>query len=326
MIVTLKELLSKAQQGGWAVPAFNVNNLEIIKAIMEAAEESHSPVIIQTSEGAIKYAGLQQLASLMQMAAVESKVPVVIHLDHGKDLELIHTVMRYGYSSVMYDGSSLPYEENVRNTQEVVEWAKEYDISVEAELGALKGIEDLVSVDERDATLTDPHKAKDFVQKTGIDALAVSIGTSHGAYKFKGEAQLDWERLKEIRKLVSIPLVLHGASAVSHEQVEAIDALGGKIENARGEGDEVLKEAVCLGISKVNTDTDIRLAFILGVRKALHDDPSEIDPRVILTSAMNEIKKMALQKFKLLGTYEKAYYIGNVSDSSGRYEVINTKV
>lgn len=307
MIVTLKQILSKAMSGGWAVPAFNINNMEILQAVMQAALESKSPVILQTSESAIEYAGgLQQIASMLNMAAVDAGVPVCIHLDHGKDLELIHRAMKFGYSSVMYDGSDLPTPENIKNTRKVVEWAKKFGISVEAELGAIKGVEDKVNIKDKEAFFTVPAEAGEFVQKTGIDALAISIGTSHGVYKFKGQAELDWERLKKIRHIVNVPLVLHGASSIDEKTVKEIIRLGGKIEGAKGLGEKVLKKAVVLGISKVNTDSDLRLAFVLGLRKILRDKPNNVDPRHIMKGAMSEIKKMAINKFKVLGAYGKA--------------------
>lgn len=293
--------------GGWAVPAFNINNMEILQSVMQAALESKSPVILQTSESAIEYAGgLQQIASMLNMAALGAGVPVVIHLDHGKDLELIHKAMRFGYSSVMYDGSTLTKDENIKNTKTVVSWAKKFGISVEAELGAIKGVEDKVRISDKEMFFTVPVEAQEFVQKTGIDALAISIGTAHGVHKFKGEAELDWERLIKIKQVVKVPLVLHGASSIDEKTVQEIMRLGGKIEGAKGLGEKVLKKAVQLGISKVNTDSDLRLAFVLGLRRILGDKPNIIDPRQIMKSAQAEIKKMAIHKFKILGSYGKA--------------------
>ncbi len=215
MLTTLSKVLKKANAGGYAVGAFNVNNLEFIQAIIDAAEAENSPVILSTSEGAISYAGMAELGVLAHIAAKKTKVPVVFHLDHGKDEKLITEAIKSGlYTSVMFDGSHLPYKDNLRITKKIVSLAHKHDVSVEAELGAIAGIEDFVSVEEKDAHLTDPEQALEFVNKTGCDALAIAIGTSHGAYKFSGESKLDFKRLEQIEKLVKIPLVLHGASGI----------------------------------------------------------------------------------------------------------------
>ncbi|MCR4314573.1 MAG: class II fructose-bisphosphate aldolase, partial [Candidatus Uhrbacteria bacterium] len=213
MLVTLKQVLQKADRHRCAVGAFNINNLETLQAVMDAAERERSPVILSTSEGAIEYAGMEELASLVHIAARKTKLPVVFHLDHGKNEALVVEAIKSGwYTSVMFDGSSLPFKENIRHTKKIVEMAHRQGISVEAELGAIAGIEDFVSVEDRDAHLTDPTQAREFVKATGCDALAVAVGTKHGAYKFKGESKLDYGRLKRIAEAVDVPLVLHGAS------------------------------------------------------------------------------------------------------------------
>lgn len=308
MLTSLKSVLTKAYRGGYAVGAFNINDLEILQAVMNAAGAEQSPVIIQTSEGAIEYAGMDELAALVHLSAQKYKLPMVFHLDHGKNIDLVRRAILSGYySSVMYDGSALPFEDNIRTTRKIVSLAHKRGISVEAELGAIAGIEDFVSVDERNAKFTDPKKAKEFVKRTGCDALAIAIGTSHGAYKFKGTPTLDIERLKKIRKSVgSIPLVLHGASGVPKEIKEHAIRHGAKIKDAQGVSDALIKQAVKNGINKVNIDTDLRLAFTVGLRHELFKNPKEIDPRKILTPAKDFITKLVRQKMKLLGCSGKA--------------------
>ncbi len=305
MLVNLKQVLAKAEKGGYAVPAFNVNNLEIVQAVMSAAVQSKSPVILQTSEGAIEYAGMENLKALVMVAA-EAKVPVVFHLDHGKNLELIKKAISSGYTSVMFDGSLLPLKENIKQTKQVVAWAKKKNVSVEAELGAIKGVEDLVSVAEKQAFFTDPEQAKTFVKETGIDALAVSIGTAHGAHKFKGEAVLDIERLKEIRRLTGKSIVLHGASGVLSDIVAIANRYGATLEHTKGVPDEQITKAIANGVRKINIDTDIRLAFTAGVRQALAEQRSEFDPRKILAPATALMKDVAMRKMKLFGSAGKA--------------------
>lgn len=303
MLVTLKEILSGAKKRGYAVGAFNVNNLEIIQAIVEAAEAERSPVILSTSEGAIEYAGLEELASLVRITAKKASVPICFHLDHGKDVALVEEVIKSGfYTSIMYDGSSLPYEENLYNTKRLAKMAHKYGLSLEAELGALAGIEDFVEVDERDAHLTDPEQAKDFVYQTNCDALAVAVGTSHGAFKYKGEAELDFERLERIRDLINIPIVLHGASGVpEHIKQKCID-YGCEIADAKGVSDDLIKKAINLGVCKVNIDTDIRIAFDAGVRKYLQENPEVIDPRKIMGGAKELMTEVAREKMRLFGS------------------------
>lgn len=311
MLTTLKEVLAAADKGGYAVPAFNVNNLEILKAALDAAVEEKSPVILQTSEGAIEYAGLPYLVAMIRVAA-ESPVPVVMHLDHGKNLTVIKAALDAGYTSVMFDGSLLPFEENVATTKQVVAWANATGASVEAELGAIKGVEDLVSVEEKQAFFTDPEQAVRFVAETGCDALAISIGTAHGAYKFKSEAVLDIARLQKIDELVSIPLVLHGASGISPDLIDKTknqcSILGdcARLEGAAGVPDAAISEAIKHGIRKINIDSDLRIAFTAGLRQALLDDHKAIDPRKLLAPASAIMKEVARHKIQLFGSTNQA--------------------
>lgn len=304
MIVTMKSILDKAKKGNYAVPAFNTNNMEITQAIIRAAEKMKSPVIIQTSEGAIEYAGLEYLYEIIRVAARNSKVPVAIHLDHGRDMKVIKKCIEIGYTSVMFDGSHYDYEKNIKLTKKVVSWAKKRNVSVEAELGTIGGAEDKVS--SRKIQYTNPEDARDFVRKTRVDALAVAIGTSHGAYKFDGEAKLDIERLKEIRRKVNIPLVLHGASGVPKEVMIKARKTGAKLGKAEGVPDSQLREAVKNGINKVNTDTDLRLAFNTAVRDFIIKNPEVFDPRKILAPARDYMQKIAEHRIVVCGSNQKA--------------------
>lgn len=307
MLTTLSRTLKKAQQGRYAVGAFNINNLEFIQAIMEAAQAEYSPVILSTSEGAISYAGMAELGVLVHIAAKKTKVPVVFHLDHGKSYKMVAEAIKSGlYTSVMFDGSALPYAENVHLTKKIVALAHAYKVDVEAELGAIAGIEDFVSVEQKDAHLTDPKQAKEFVTKTGCDALAVAVGTAHGAYKYRGDSKLDFKRLETIRKLIKIPLVLHGASGVPQGIKQQCIKYGCKIEKAKGVSDAHIAKAVQLGINKVNIDSDLRIAFDAGVRKSLSENPEVIDPREILGPAKELITQVARQKIQLFGSFKKA--------------------
>ncbi len=302
MLITLKQILKKAERAHYAVPAFNVNNLEILEGIMRAALKMRSPVILQTSEGAIEYAGVDSLFVLMKVASKNS-IPVVIHLDHGKNIKLIKECINMGYSSVMFDGSALSFEENVAYTKEIVVLAHKKGVSVEAELGVLKNV---------DAKFTDPKKAKEFVRLSGCDALAVAIGTSHGAYKFKGEPKLDFERLHEIRRQVKIPLVLHGASGIGKKWLEAankhcrkLDACH-RLEGGHGVSDALIQYAIRLGISKINIDTDLRIAFTGGVLNTLLENKNIFDPREYLGIARDMVQKMAEEKIHLFRSVGKA--------------------
>jgi len=305
MLVPALDLLRQARQQKYAVPAFNVNNLEILKAVMAAAEELKSPVIVQTSEGAIDYAGMDYLIALVSVAA-KAYIPVVLHLDHGKDLDLIKEAIDSGYTSVMFDGSYLPYDLNAKNTKMVVAWARAKGVSVEAELGRIVGQEDFVDVKSWEAALTDPEEAARFVKETGCDTFAVAIGTAHGAYKFKGETHLDIERLKKIERLVKNPLVLHGASGVLEDIVDLAEHYGAELVEARGTLDEDIKQAIKHGVAKINIDTDLRLAFTAGIREAVAELPKVIDPREILKPAMKLMTEVAKRKIKLFGSEGKA--------------------
>ncbi len=302
MLTSLSSVLTKAQRDRYAVGAFNINNLETIQAIFEAAELERSPVIMQTSEGAIDYAGMDELAALVHLAAQRTKLPVVFHLDHGKNDDLVIKAIKSGlYTSVMFDGSSLPYKENVRKTKKLVEMAHTKGVNVEAELGLIAGTEDFVSVEEHDAAMTSPEQAADFVRQTGCDALAVAIGTKHGAFKIKGDSTLDFQRLKLIAEAVCVPLVLHGASGVPANIKKLCTEYGCEISAAKGIPNAQITKAVSLGICKINIDTDLRIAFDAGIRKFLHDKPEVIDPREILKPAKELMTKIARHKMKLFG-------------------------
>jgi fructose-bisphosphate aldolase class II len=300
MLVVGKELLLAARLGGYAVGAFNIQNLESLLAVVEAAVEERSPVIVAVTPGAIKYAGLNHLAGLAKAAAKSAPVPMALHLDHGEDIETVRKCLEAGFTSVMIDGSHLPFEENVALTRKVVELAHLRGVSVEGELGKLAGVE------EREAVLTDPDEAKEFVERTGVDALAVSIGTSHGAYKFKGEPRLDFERLRVIREKVDVPLVLHGASSVPQWIIEKATKYGAELTGAKGIPEDHIKRAIELGITKINIDTDMRLAFTATVREVLANQPKEFDPRKILGPAKEAMKEVVKAKMRLFGSSGKA--------------------
>lgn len=306
IFTTLKEALDKARAGKYAVGAFNINDMEITKAIAGAASEEKSPVILATSPSAIKYAGIEYLFELARVAADQSGVPTVLHLDHGTTFEDCVRCIRYGWSSVMYDGSKLPLEENIAQTKKIVEIAHAAGVSVEAELGKLAGVEGHVSVAERDAIFTNPDEAKLFVERTGVDALAVAIGTSHGAYKFKGEANLDFERLAKIEKLVSIPIVLHGASGVPKDVLDRAAKYGARLPGAAGVPDDAIKKAIGLGVAKINIDTDIRLAMTAAIREVLAEHPDEFDPRKIMGPAEDAMRAVAKDKMRLFGSSGRA--------------------
>lgn len=290
-----------ARAAHYAVPAMNVNNLEMIKAIIEAAEKMRSPIIIQTSEGAIEYAGIEYLSAMIRVAA-KGKIPVAMHLDHGKHLTYVKMAIAAGYTSVMFDGSALPEKENLKITKEVVRLAHAKGVSVEAEIGAIAGIEDFVSVEEQDAHLTNPEQAAAFVKQTKCDSLAVAIGTAHGAFKFKGKTHLDIDRLKKISKLVKLPIVLHGASGVLEDVKALAEHHGAKLGEARGVLDVDIKQAIKHGVAKINIDTDLRLAFTAGIRESCDDLPQVIDPRKLLERANLLMREVAMRKMKLFGS------------------------
>ncbi len=305
MLVTNKELLLAAKRGAYAVGAFNIQNLESLLAVVEAAVEEKSPVIVAVTPSAIKYGGLKYLTALVKAAAENAPVPMSLHLDHGEDVETVRKCLEAGFTSVMIDGSHLPFEENVALTRRVVELAHPMGVSVEGELGRLTGVEEK-TVEEREAVLTDPDEAKEFVKRTGVDALAVSIGTSHGAYKFKGEPKLDFERLRLIREKVDVPLVLHGASSVPQWIIEKATKYGAELTGAKGIPEDHVKRAISLGITKINIDTDLRLAFTATVREVLANQPKEFDPRKILGPAKEAMKEVVKAKMRLFGSSGKA--------------------
>ncbi len=306
-LVTTKDMFEKAIKGGYAVGAFNVNNMEIIQGIAEAAKEEHSPVIMQVSAGARKYAKPAYLRKLVEAAMEDTGTYVALHLDHGAGFDICKQCIDDGFTSVMYDGSSLTFNENIEITKKVVEYAHERGAVVEAELGTLAGIEDDVIVDNRDVIYTDPMQAVEFVEKTGVDSLAIAIGTSHGAYKFKGTPKLDFERLEKISKLLpETPLVLHGASTVMPEFVGMCNQYGAKIPGAQGVPEEMLRKAAEYTICKINIDTDLRLAMTAEIRKCLYEHPDVIDPRRYLGDAREALKNMVKHKMRnVLGSSGK---------------------
>ena len=297
-LVTTKEMFKKSMDEGFAIGAFNVNNMEIIQAIVDAASEAKSPVILQASSSAIKYAGIDYLMKMVEAATiVHPEIPIALHLDHGPDFETCKMCIDAGFTSVMIDGSKYDFEENIEITKKVVEYAHSKGVVVEAELGKLAGIEDEVNVDAKDAMYTDPAQAEEFVKRTGCDSLAIAIGTSHGAYKFKGEAKLRFDILKEIKERIpETPIVLHGASSVIPSLVEMCNTYGGDIPGAKGVPNEMLTEAGKLGVSKINVDTDLRLAMTAGIRKVFAEEPSAFDPRKYLTPARDLIKETVKDK------------------------------
>lgn len=298
-LVTSKEMFKKAYDGQYAVGAFNVNNMEIIQGIVDAAKEEQAPLILQVSAGARKYAKHVYLIKLVEAALEDSGLPICLHLDHGEDFEICKACVDGGFTSVMIDGSKYPFEENIALTKKVVEYAHERGVVVEAELGRLAGVEDAIKVSGREATYTDPDQAVEFVQRTGVDSLAIAIGTSHGAYKFKGDPQLDFERLEKITKLLpDYPLVLHGASTVLPEFVRKCNEFGGEIKGAQGVPEDMLLRAGKLGVCKINIDTDLRLAMTASIREHLTTHPSDFDPRQYLKPAREAIKNMVKHKIK----------------------------
>lgn len=305
MLLTNKEILASATARKYSVGAFNIHNLESLQAVVTAAQEENSPVIVAVTPSAIKYAGLTYLAKIVKTAAENASVPMSLHLDHGKDIETITKCVDAGFTSVMIDGSHLDFEENIALARKVIELALPKGVAVEAELGRLAGVEE-VSVEEKEAILTDPEAAKEFVQRTNVDALAVAIGTSHGAYKFKGEPKLDFKRLTEIREKVDVPLVLHGASGVPAWIIEKATKYGAQLAGAKGMPDESIKQAVRLGIAKINIDTDLRLAFTATIREVLAITPTQFDPRKILGPAREAMKKVVRSKMRLFGSSNKA--------------------
>ncbi len=300
------ELLTEAVSKGYALGHFNISNLENLQAAVSAAIELKSPIFIAVTEGAAKYAGMEYLAGAAKLAVQEAGLPMALHLDHGQNLKVIEKAIECGFTSVMIDASSLPLEENIEMTRKVVDLAHPKGISVEAELGRIGGREDNVSVSEREAMMVVPEEAARFLEETGIDSLAPAVGTLHGAFKYKGKAHLDFERLKKVRELTGLPLVLHGASGVPGDIVEMLTYYGGEVSGAKGLPDKELKEAISLGVAKVNIDTDLRLAFTAALRKVLIENPEEFDPRKILGPARELMKKVVMRKMKVLDSAGKA--------------------
>lgn len=296
-LVTTKKMFADAYAGGYAIGAFNINNMEILQGIVDAAEETGSNVIVQVSSSALKYARPTYLKKLVDAAVEDTTIDIALHLDHGADFEACKTAVDLGFTSVMIDGSHHSFEENIKVTKEVVEYAHAKGVVVEAELGRLAGVEDEVNVSAEDSSYTDPQQAKEFVEKTGVDSLAIAIGTSHGANKFTGEPKLEFGILKEIMELLpNFPLVLHGASSVYPEAVALCNDNGGDLKGAMGVPDEMLREANRLGVCKINVDTDLRIAFTGQVRKAFNDNPKNFDPRKYLGPARDEIKRVVAHK------------------------------
>lgn len=306
-LVPTSELLKAALKGKYAVGAYNVNNMELLQAIVEAGNELKAPLILQVSAGARKYANQTYLIKLVEAALESSTIPISLHLDHGEDFEICKACIDGGFSSVMIDGSKHPFEENVALVKKVVDYAHERGVSVEAELGRLAGVEDNISVSEKDAIYTNPKEAKEFIERTGVDSLAVAIGTSHGAYKFKGEAKLDFERLAEIQQAVGdFPLVLHGASSVPAELVKICNDNGAEIPGAKGVPEEMFSKATSLGVAKINVDTDLRLALTGAIRKYFAENPSHFDPRQYLGPARLAVKEIVKHKIQVFGTNGRA--------------------
>ncbi|MBU2703469.1 fructose-bisphosphate aldolase class II [Sporomusaceae bacterium BoRhaA] len=298
-LVTTTAMFKKAYEGQYAVGAFNVNNMEIIQGIVAAAQEEQAPLILQVSAGARKYANHIYLTKLVEAAMEDTGLSIALHLDHGGDFEICKSCIDGGFSSVMIDGSKHPFEENIALTKKVVDYAHAHGVVVEAELGRLAGVEDAVKVNTKDATYTDPAQAKEFVERTGVDSLAIAIGTSHGAYKFKGEPSLDFDRLETISNLLpNFPLVLHGASTVLPEFVKKCNDFGGNIPGAQGVPEDMLLRAGKLGVCKINIDTDLRLAMTASIREHFAKNPGDFDPRQYLKPAREAIKEMVQHKIK----------------------------
>jgi fructose-bisphosphate aldolase class II len=307
-LVTSKEMFKKAYDGGYAIGAFNVNNMEIVQGITEAAKEVNAPLILQVSAGARKYANHTYLMKLVEAAIIETGLPICLHLDHGDSFELCKSCIDGGFTSVMIDGSHHSFEDNIKLTKQVVEYAHSKGVVVEGELGRLAGIEDAVNVSEKDSAFTDPAQVEEFVSKTGVDSLAIAIGTSHGAFKFKGEPKLRFDILEEIQKrLPGYPIVLHGASSVIPEYVEMINTFGGSMPGAQGVPEDMLRKAASMAVCKINIDSDLRLAMTASIRKYMAENPSHFDPRQYLTPARAAIKDLVKKKIvNVLGSDGKA--------------------
>jgi fructose-bisphosphate aldolase class II len=297
--VTTTEMFRKAYEGGYAIGALNANNMEIIQGITEAAKECRAPVIIQVSPSAMRYANATYLVKLVEAAEKETGLPICLHLDHGDSFEVCKECIDYGFTSVMIDASSKPFEENVAITRQVVEYAHAHGVVVEAELGALAGVEDEVNVSAENSHYTDPNEVEEFVRRTDIDSLAIAIGTSHGAYKFKPgtKPQLRFDILEEVSKrLPGFPIVLHGASAVPQEYVQMVNENGGSMPDAIGIPEDQLRKAASMAVCKINIDSDMRLAMTGSIRKYFHDHPADFDPRKYMAPARENIKQVVKHK------------------------------
>ena len=309
-LVTSKEMFEKAYAGGYAIGAFNVNNMEIIQGIVAAGKEENAPLILQVSAGARKYANPTYLKKLVEAAVEDTGLPICLHLDHGDSFELCKDCVDKGFTSVMIDASSKSFADNIKITRNVVEYAHDHGVVVEAELGKLAGIEDDVNVSEEDANFTDPDQVYDFVTRTGVDSLAIAIGTSHGAYKFKPgqKPQLRFDILKAVEeKLPGFPIVLHGASSVNQDDVKTINAYGGEMPDAIGIPEDMLREAASMAVCKINVDSDIRIAMTAAVRKHFTENPKHFDPRQYLTPARDAIEGVVSHKIEtVLGCADKA--------------------
>ena len=310
-LVNTKEMFKKAYEGGYAIGAFNCNNMEIVQAITEAAKECNSPVILQVSAGARKYAKSVYLTKLVEAAVADTGLPIVLHLDHGADFEICKDCIDSGFTSVMIDASSKPFEENIAITKKVVEYAHAHVpyVTVEAELGTLSGVEDDVKVDAENAFYTNPNQVEEFVKRTGVDSLAIAIGTSHGAYKFKPgtKPQLRFDILEEVsRRLPGFPIVLHGASSVNQEYVKIINENGGKLQDAIGVPEDMLRQAAKMAVCKINIDSDLRLAMTAGIRKHFNDHPDHFDPRQYVGDGRANVKALVKHKIMdVLGSNDK---------------------
>lgn len=308
-MVTSMEMFEKAYKGGYAIGAFNVNNMEIVQGITEAAREVNSPLILQVSAGARKYAKHVYLMKLIEAALEDTDLPICVHLDHGEDFEVCKSCIDGGFTSVMIDGSKHSFEDNIKLTRQVVEYAHDHGVVVEGELGRLAGIEDNINVSDEDSSYTDPDQVEEFVKATGVDSLAIAIGTSHGAYKFKPgqKPQLRFDILEEVEKrLPGFPIVLHGASSVIPEYVDIINANGGAMPNAIGIPEEMLRKAASMAVCKINIDSDLRLAMTAGIRQHMAENPSHFDPRQYLTPGRDNIRSLVKNKIvNVLGSDNK---------------------
>ena len=307
-LVNSTEMFKKAYEEGYAVGAFNVNNMEIIQGIVEAAQMENAPLILQVSAGARRYANHTYLIKLIEAAVETSGLDIVVHLDHGPDFETCKSCIDGGFTSVMIDGSHLPFEENIKLTKQVVDYAHDRGVTVEGELGRLAGVEDDIKVSQEDSSYTRPEEVEEFVAKTGVDSLAIAIGTSHGAFKFKGEPKLRFDILEEVgRRLPNFPIVLHGASSVMPEYVDMINEFGGKLDNAKGVPEEMLRKAASMAVCKINIDSDLRLAFTGTIRKHFAEHPEHFDPRQYLGEARTALRDMVRHKIvNVLGCNNKA--------------------